>query len=240
MPVFSFSTVLMHGVAIAGKMYSNEEYAPFRPKDYENGSFEDTETYQTSSDTLWRSIQLRVRILWVLLGFSLVFNAFILLRDIRILHTHDVEEDSFGAGFQTDFSKLLIQNSWLCTSNHKLAIEAARSAIKTHRVLFEGSPRFHPNGTMYYPGPAHNQPRYIGEPSQEIDDNWEALTKGRPLCRAKSRVLLTVYSEILGIVWGRSHRDVWCRRVSKVLGSYNSRLYCWVRKNRDTKGLYET
>lgn len=53
---------------------------------------------------------------------------------------------------------------------------------------------------MYYPGLAQNQPRYIGEPSQEIDDNWEALTKGMPVCQANPRTPLTIHSEILGIV----------------------------------------
>lgn len=61
-------------------------------------------------------------------------------------------------------------------------LAAARAQISVKRVMFTGGPTFYDNGTEVLRFPA-DQPRYVGEPSQDIDDAWNALTRGMCPCR---------------------------------------------------------
>jgi len=51
-----------------------------------------------------------------------------------------------------------------------------RSEIETEMVTFTGAPVFMENGTFWVPHPGEKA--YIGEPSAEIDENWEEITAG--------------------------------------------------------------
>lgn len=78
---------------------------------------------------------------------------------------------------------LLLNSSVNRASCYKLRDEAskdfapAKSQIKEEVVVFKGGFRIHDNGTMYVPHP--DMIKYVGEPSKEIDENWETLTWGR-------------------------------------------------------------
>ena len=52
-----------------------------------------------------------------------------------------------------------------------------RSQVIVERLTYTGGPDFYENGTMYIPHPAADV--FAGEPSPEIDANWERLTKGK-------------------------------------------------------------
>jgi len=87
-------------------MYSKEESLPFKPELYEERMFNSLE--ETNSRPLERlqgSSRLRIRILGVLFGLSLLLNTFCILQDFRGRYTQDFEADSFGSGYKTDFSK---------------------------------------------------------------------------------------------------------------------------------------
>ncbi|KAH8645966.1 hypothetical protein BGZ60DRAFT_554929 [Tricladium varicosporioides] len=168
-------------------MYTSKEYLPLKPKEYQEESSDDTDSYRNAKHKQSQSSRFRMRVLWIVFGSSLLVNAFILVRDIRVIATSGVQKDTFQAGFQTDFKPAL-------------------SAIKTHKVLFEGSPRFYPNGTMYSPKP-HNGPRYIGEPSQEIDDNWHALTKGRYWVLSEDEAIQAFGAEEYHAYWDPSTKS---------------------------------
>lgn len=102
---FCFSTVVIHGVVIAGKIHTNKEYLSFKPNAYGDGSSEDTGSHQDSPQPIWRSSRFRMRVLCVLVGFSILLNAFNLLHGFGIIGSNDIEGDTFRSIFQTDFSK---------------------------------------------------------------------------------------------------------------------------------------
>ncbi|KAH8760338.1 hypothetical protein F5883DRAFT_606203 [Diaporthe sp. PMI_573] len=55
--------------------------------------------------------------------------------------------------------------------------EPAKKEIAVENIRFTGSPVFDENGTYWIPNPGSI--KYIGEPSPEIDQNWEDATWGR-------------------------------------------------------------
>lgn len=54
---------------------------------------------------------------------------------------------------------------------------SARNLIEVSQIRFNGSFSFHENKTMFVPNPSPIQ--YVGDPTPEIDDNWEKLTWGK-------------------------------------------------------------
>jgi hypothetical protein len=69
-------------------------------------------------------------------------------------------------------------NSFTQGFEHKL--EAAKHLVMIEERLFQGSPRFMENGTEYVPEPTDGKPRtrYVGDPSEEIDNAWDRLHQG--------------------------------------------------------------
>jgi hypothetical protein len=59
-------------------------------------------------------------------------------------------------------------------------------AIQIEEVMFTGSPIFEENGTYWTPNV--NPVNFVGEPSPEIDKNWDDLTWGMVFLR--TRILL--------------------------------------------------
>lgn len=56
--------------------------------------------------------------------------------------------------------------------------------------MFDGGPSFHDNGTEYL-RPFKGK-KYLGGPSQEIDDNWTELTESKQINFQKWYALITV------------------------------------------------
>lgn len=86
------------------------------------------------------------------------------------------------------FLSLSVAQFFLCRSHHPQGtfetgfatdFAPALGIVSTKTVLFEGSPLFYDNGTMDFPEPRGL--RYAGEPSEEIDRNWNALTRSEYL-----------------------------------------------------------
>ena len=59
--------------------------------------------------------------------------------------------------------------------------EPAKHLIEVTEKWFEGSPSFLNDGTEYVPEPEHEEVQYTGEPSRQIDRNWELLHWGETL-----------------------------------------------------------
>lgn len=57
-------------------------------------------------------------------------------------------------------------------------IGIAKHLLEIHEKWFEGSPSFLNDGTEYVPELDHEESQYTGEPSKEIDRNWELLHWG--------------------------------------------------------------
>lgn len=56
-------------------------------------------------------------------------------------------------------------------------LAAARHQISIQHVRFDGSPSFTEEGEEYVPEHP-GKPRYVGEPSDEVDEAWNQITKG--------------------------------------------------------------
>ncbi|PCG96480.1 Hypothetical protein PENO1_068060 [Penicillium occitanis (nom. inval.)] len=65
--------------------------------------------------------------------------------------------------------------------------------------MFTGGPTFYDNGTEVLKFPA-DQPRYVGEPSKDIDDAWNALTRDR-------YIILT--EDEAREAWGPEYTEFW-------------------------------
>jgi hypothetical protein len=50
--------------------------------------------------------------------------------------------------------------------------------MEVRKVKFWGGPKFHDNGSVYRDFDP-SEPRYTGDPTKEMDEAWENLTKGR-------------------------------------------------------------
>ncbi|KIN09168.1 hypothetical protein OIDMADRAFT_48993 [Oidiodendron maius Zn] len=74
----------------------------------------------------------------------------------------------------------------------------ATSIISIHQREFTGSPQFS-NGAEYIPQGSETL-RYIGDPSPEIDDSWNALTRNR---------YFLLSDEEAYAAWGDSYKDFW-------------------------------
>ncbi|KAH8654597.1 hypothetical protein BGZ60DRAFT_418842 [Tricladium varicosporioides] len=114
-----------------------------------------------------------------------------------LYHAHTAV-GSFEAGFATDFGP-------------------AKHVVTTKRVLFEGSPVFYPNGTMHFPETA--SPKYVGEPSEEIDRNWDALTKNR---------YWVLSAEEARQAWGEKYTDFWDEATKSYMAGFDMQhtLHC--------------
>lgn len=53
-----------------------------------------------------------------------------------------------------------------------------KSAIRLESVNFMGTTKFAADGTAYIDVPPPDQ-QYVGEPSQQIDHNWNQLTRSK-------------------------------------------------------------
>ncbi|KAI4863016.1 hypothetical protein F4820DRAFT_428419, partial [Hypoxylon rubiginosum] len=78
----------------------------------------------------------------------------------------------------------------------------AKRLIKLEERLFTGSPAFLDDGTEYVPPPPDGipRPKYVGEPSREIDHNWALLHWGRFF-------LLT--DDEARDAWGPRYKEFW-------------------------------
>ena len=65
----------------------------------------------------------------------------------------------------------LIQSLWMKLTRK---LGPIKSLIQLQTVQFTGSPKFNEDGSGYIP--TTPGPQYVGSPSKEIDDAWEALT----------------------------------------------------------------
>ncbi|KAH9825648.1 Cyclochlorotine biosynthesis protein [Teratosphaeria destructans] len=61
-------------------------------------------------------------------------------------------------------------------SKHDFA--PARHLLKSNEVTFSGTAAFHDNGSAYRTSRV-GEPQYVGTPSKEIDEAWDALIQGR-------------------------------------------------------------
>ncbi|KAH8682948.1 hypothetical protein BGZ60DRAFT_427425 [Tricladium varicosporioides] len=105
---------------------------------------------------------------------------------------------TFESGFATDFAPAL-------------------GVVSTKKVLFEGSPLFYDNGTMDFPKPRGL--RYAGEPSDEIDRNWNALTRKR---------YWVVSEEEARTAWGEGYKEFWDESTSNYIAGFDMQhtLHC--------------
>lgn len=83
---------------------------------------------------------------------------------------------SFTSGWATDFSR----HRWYSLGVYPywyFILVTARDAIEARQIRFNGSPSFYDNKTIFIPNP--DPVKYVGEPSPELDENWERLTWGQ-------------------------------------------------------------
>ncbi|WDK18394.1 hypothetical protein CGRA01v4_09679 [Colletotrichum graminicola] len=90
-------------------------------------------------------------------------------------------------------------------SGFRTELEAAKHAIHLQEKWFEGSPVFHDDGQEYVPEPedGDQRPKYVGEPSKEIDHNWEQLHWGR---------FFLLSEEEARSAWGPDYTKFWAPR----------------------------
>jgi len=87
---------------------------------------------------------------------------------------------TFETGFNTDFSKM-------------------KSAIRLQNVNFTGTTKFAEDGTPYIdPQPSQNQ--YVGQPNEQIDHNWNQLTRNR---------YFRLTEEEAEAAWGDEYPEFW-------------------------------
>ncbi|KAF2102100.1 hypothetical protein NA57DRAFT_73537 [Rhizodiscina lignyota] len=105
---------------------------------------------------------------WVTTSLLLLLSLYLSVKEIvrlrtelnttlRLYHKLDTDIDKFGSfstGWKTDFG-------------------AAKTAIEVERVRFKGSPAFRSDGSVYVPHPGPID--YVGEPSPELDEQWDKL-----------------------------------------------------------------
>ena len=105
----------------------------------------------------------------------------------------------------------------------------AKSQIQMHKVKYRGTPIFGDNGeeyVKYLPG----EVKYVGEPSDEIDEAWNELTKSKSsiqMHQTYELILITSYRALLPSLRARG-QDAIRSELYKVLERRLGRLCCEV------------
>jgi hypothetical protein len=169
-------------------MFGKEDFAShFGTRAYQ--PLEEKSSGDSESDSFLQRAQPRARqgrwsyIPWIT---TLVF-AFISIAEFLYFRTVNYPSSTaamgtYEAGWATDFG---MRNSSRAHPLHErssgspLCTEPAKKEIAVENIRFTGSPVFDENGTYWIPNPGSI--KYIGEPSPEIDQNWEDATWGEPI-----------------------------------------------------------
>ncbi|MCJ1355237.1 MAG: hypothetical protein MMC33_005228 [Icmadophila ericetorum] len=108
-----------------------------------------SEDLSPNTKTRWRFIQL---LPWLISATLATLSLY------QFLSSRPHPLGTFDSGWKTDFAP-------------------ARPWVAVEQVKFTGSPAFTENTTYWVPNPGPK--KYVGNPSAEIDANWDAITWGR-------------------------------------------------------------
>ncbi|WQF82960.1 Putative mycotoxin biosynthesis protein UstYa [Colletotrichum destructivum] len=112
---------------------------------------------------------------------------------------------SFQSGYRTELGERMHYRHTGERKEHSWRLEPAKHLIEVEEKWFEASPAFLDDGFEYIPEREDGTQRlkYVGEPSKEIDHNWEQLHWGR---------FFLLSEEEARAAWGPDYTKYWAPR----------------------------